>query len=63
MTEPTAVAYFREARLDSDVAAAGLSGDLDASLCASLWADGILVNEDIVALGEVPPLLACVSEP
>ena len=62
VTEPTAVACFREARLDSDIAAADLGGDLDASLCASVWADGPLVNEDIVAIGEVPPLVACVSD-
>ena len=62
VTEPTAVAYFSEPHPNSDVSAATLSGDFDASRCESEWVDGPLVNEDIVPKGQVPPLVACVSD-
>ena len=38
------------------------TGGLDPQQCAPLWADGTIVNPDIVPPGEVPPLTGCVND-
>lgn len=38
------------------------TGGLDPHQCAPLWADGTIVNPDVVPPGEVPPLTGCVND-
>ena len=62
VTDPISVVCYREATLDSDAADAPIEGELNVALCEGAWRDGILVNEDIVPAGQVPPLVGCVLE-
>ena len=62
VTDPISVVCYREASLESDASDAPIEGELNASLCDGAWRNGILVNEDLVPAGQVPPLVGCVLE-
>lgn len=62
VSDPSSVGCYQATSLESDVVAASSGGALDASLCEPVWEEGTLVNEDIVPAGQIPPLVACVTE-
>ncbi len=61
VTEPLGVLCHEEASLESSSVLIRPDLDLDPSLCAAPWEDGVLANPN-VASGSVPPLTACVNE-
>ncbi|VAW06659.1 hypothetical protein MNBD_ACTINO02-1324 [hydrothermal vent metagenome] len=62
VSNPISVACYQSTSLDSNIADAPSRGALDPDLCRSVWEDGRLANTDIVPAGQVPPLIACVTD-
>jgi hypothetical protein len=62
VSDPVTVACYQAANLESDVVAAASGDALDVSLCEPVWEEGTLVNEDLVRVGNVPPLVGCVTD-
>ncbi len=62
VSDPVSVVCYEAPSLDSDAADTATGGDLDVALCNPVWEDAILVNEDITPIGQVPPLVGCVTD-
>lgn len=59
---PQSIACYQAVDLDSDVAAAPPGRPAAAEACAQVWEDGVLSNPDLVPVGAVPALTACVTQ-
>lgn len=62
VSDPISVACYQDARRDSDVVAVASGGSLEERLCEPVWEDGVLVNDDVTSVGQVPPLVGCVTD-
>ncbi len=60
--KPNAISCYQAADLDADIAAAPAANEATAEACATVWRDAVLENTEIVPIGSVPPLTACVAE-
>jgi hypothetical protein len=62
ISDPIAIGCYQALTLDSDRVAVASGGQLDPSVCAPIWEEQTLTNQQVAPAGSVPPLLGCVTD-
>lgn len=62
ISNPIAIGCYQAPTLDSNRVGVASGGRLDPSVCAPLWEEATLVNQDVAPAGSIPPLFGCVTD-